>query len=49
MCRERVQEVEAGVVEDLDGAVALGDEKVLGRVSVGEGRLVGLLCLLVAA
>ena len=37
-----------GIIEDFDGAVALGDEQVWWRVCIGEGCLVRLLGLFVA-
>lgn len=37
-----VEEGHGGVVEDLDGAVAGGEEEGAGVGGVGEGRLVGL-------
>jgi hypothetical protein len=47
VCAEGVNGREGGVVEDLDGAVALRDEEVAGWVGVGEGRLVCLAVLFV--
>lgn len=43
-----MDDVEGGVVEDLDAAVALRDEEIVRWVGVGEGGLVGLAVLFVA-
>lgn len=44
-----MEDLEGGVVEDLDAAISLGDEEVLGRVGIREGGLVGLTVLFVAS